>query len=318
MKAIYLPVKGGAESLVFGELPIPAPQPGEVLVRVHAAAVTPSELGWLPTFQARSGAARSFPVIPGHEFSGVIAGINGEVGDLMVGDEVFGLNDWYSNGAQAQYCTAPAAFVAPKPSAVDHAIAAAAPISALTAWQAVVVRARLGHGQTILIHGAAGAVGLFAVQIAREVGAQVIATAAAEDHAVLRSLGAEVLIDYRNQRFEDYVRDVDVVFDTVGGETLARSWSVLRPDGTVVTIATSSAASNNSRTRDAFMLVEADRAQLAALGQAIDFGKRRVFVAGRHPLAQARQAYAQPAHRAGYGKHVISIVQEPRHTEIRD
>src|SRR5262249_43045027 len=160
---------------------------------------------------------------------------------------------------QAEYCLARAADVAPKPASVDHVHAATVPISALTAWQGLIERAGLTAGQRVLIHGAAGGVGVFAVQLARWRGAKVRATASAANRDFVRGLGADEVIDYRAQRFDEVVRDVDVVFDAVGGETLARSWGVLRPGGKLVTIAASEERTQDERTREAFFIVEANR-----------------------------------------------------------
>ena len=307
MKAMTLNAKSGPEGLTLAELPQPQPGDGEVLVRVHATAITPTELQWQPTFTARSGQPRPFPIVLSHEFSGVIAEVCGDAGDFAVGDEVYGMNDWFSNGAQAEYCVAPATMIAPKPRSLDHAQAAVVPISALTAWQALMVRSRLGQGQTILIHGAAGAVGLFAVQIARDAGARVIATASASKREWIKSLGANEFIDYHATRFEDVLREVDVIFDTQGGETLARSWSVLKPGGSLVTIAAQSEQATDCRTREAFMLVEANRGQLSAISSIIDHRRCKVFVAAEFPLAMASEAYAAAA-RGGRGKTVLDVV----------
>ena len=302
--------KSGPEALTLAELPRPRPGVGEVLVRVHATALTPTELQWLPTFTARSGGPRAFPIVLGHEFSGVIAEVNGEVGDLEVGDEIYGMNDWFSNGAQAEYCVSPAAMIALKPRSLDHVQAAVVPISALTAWQALMVRSRLRCGQTVLIHGAAGAVGIFAVQIARQAGAHVIVTASAANREWLGSLGADEFVDYHATRFEDVVRDVDVVLDTQGGDTLARSWQVLKAGGSLVTIAAQSEQTPDRRTREAFLLVEANRPQLAAISTAIEAGRYQVFVAAEFPLAMAREAYAS-AGKGGRGKTVLSVISGP-------
>ena len=299
--------RSGPNTLTLTDLSRPRPMFGEVLVQVHAAAITPTELQWKPTFTARSGLARSFPIVLGHEFSGVIAEVRGDVRNFEVGDEVYGMNDWFSDGAQAEYCVAPVSMIAAKPRTLDHAQAAVVPISALTAWQALMVRSRLSHGQTILIHGAAGAVGLFAVQIARRAGAHVIVTASAAKLTLLRSLGADEVIDYHSTRFEDVVRNVDVVFDTQGGETLERSWGVLKSGGALVTIAAQSEYTADRRTREAFMLVEADQAQLSAISSVIDSGRCQVFVAAEFPLAMAREAYAAAA-KGGRGKTVLRVL----------
>lgn len=218
MNAIRLHLRGGPEALVYEEAPLPRAGEGELLVRVHAAAVTPTELEWAPTWTTQAGGPRPFPVIPGHEFSGEVRAVGPGVTDLVEGAAIFGMNDWFRDGAQAGYCVARAADVAAKPRSLDHVAAAVTPISALTAWQGLIERAGLAAGERVLIHGAAGGVGLFAVQLARWRGARVIGTASGHNLEFVRSLGAEQVIDYRAERFEDVVRQADVVFDTVGGE----------------------------------------------------------------------------------------------------
>src|ERR1041385_6791993 len=235
MKAIRLHARGGPEAFTYEDAPQPRPGEGEVLVRVHAAGVIHTELSWIPTWTTQAGEPRPLPVIPGHEFSGEIAALGAGGSDVGVGDLVDGLNDWYRDGASAEDCGARVADIAHKPPGVDHVHAAATPISALTVWQGLVERAGLAAGQRVLIHGAAGGVGTFAVQLARWRGARVIATASATNLDFVRALGADQVIDYHKTRFEDVICDVDVVFDPVGGETLDRSWKVLKPTGKIVT-----------------------------------------------------------------------------------
>src|SRR5947208_12106869 len=239
MKAICLRARDGPEAVADEEGPQPNPGEGEVLVRVHAAGVIHTELSWLPTWTNRAGEPRPLPVIPGHEFSGEIAALGAGVRDAGVGDLVYGLNDWYQDGASAEYCVARIADIARKPTSVDHVHAAATPISALTTWQGLVDRADLAAGQRVLIHGAAGGVGTFAVQLARWRGARVTATASAANLAFVRSLGADAVLDYRAGRFGDVVRHVDVVFGTVGREARGRCWRVRKPGGGLVTVAAS-------------------------------------------------------------------------------
>jgi len=217
------------------------------------------------------------------------------------------MNDWFGDGAQAELCVARAVDVASKPRSIDHVAAAATPISALTAWQGLVERARLEPGERVLVHGAAGGVGLFAVQIARGRGAQVIGTASAHNLELVRGLGAHAVIDHRAQRFEELARDVDVVFDTVGGDTLARSWAVLGPKGRLVTIAASEEGTRDDRIRDAFFIVEPDRAQLASMARMIDAGELRVLVGAVFPLAAGVRAYR---HKPLRGKVVLAIRSE--------
>jgi NADPH:quinone reductase-like Zn-dependent oxidoreductase len=304
MQAVQLRSRGGPEAITFGASPTPAPGAGEVLVRVRAAGVTPTELLWAPTWTTRDGTPRPFPVIPGHEFSGEVAAVGDGVRDLAVGDAVYGMNDWFGDGAQAEFCRARAVDVARKPVSVGHADAAVTPVSALTAWQGLFVRCDLAAGQHVLVHGGAGAVGLFAVQLARWKGARVTATASAHNRDFVRGLGAGEVIDYRTARFEDAVPQVDVVFDTVGGETLARSWGVLKPGGKLVTIAASEEGTADERTRAAFFIVEADRSQLAEVARLIDGGAIRPVVDGVFPLAEAGSAYE---HKPRQGKAVLRV-----------
>jgi NADPH:quinone reductase-like Zn-dependent oxidoreductase len=313
MKAVRLHARGGPEAFVYEEAPQPHPEEGEVLVRVHAAAVTPTELAWVPTWTTPTGEPRRFPIILGHEFSGEVAAIGSGVRDVTAGELVYGLNDWFRDGAQAEYCVARASEVARKPRSVDHVAAAVAPISALTAWQGLIERGRLVAGQRVLIHGAAGGVGVFAVQLARRRGAHVIGTASASNVAFVRGLGADEVIDYRAQRFEHVVHDLDVVFDTVGGETLERSWGVLKPGGRLVTIATSVEGSQDPRTREAFFIVQANRAQLAEIARLIDAGQLRPVVDAVFPLAQARQAYE---HKPAHGKVVLDVADGGNPTQL--
>ena len=265
MKAAYLEKKAGPESLVLGEIPRSGPRKGEVLVHVHATAVMPTELQWFPTFNLQSGESRPFPIVLGHEFSGVVESVGADVSSVTVGERVFGINDWFTNGAQAEYCVAAASALARKPASLDHVQSAVVPISALTAWQGLFEKLKLERGQHVLIHGAAGAVGTFAVQLARWRGAHVIATASAANVDFVRTLGAEQVIDYRATRFEDVVQDVDAVFDVVGGDTLDRSWGVLKKGGKLVTVASTSEGNVEQRVRDAFMLVRADGSQLTQI-----------------------------------------------------
>src|SRR5262245_51925167 len=304
MKAIRLHARAKPTAFVYEDTPKHEPGEGEVLIGVHAAAVTPTELEWAPTWTTRAGEPRPLPVILGHEFSGEICSVGPGVTDLAPGDAVFGMNDWFRDGAQAEYCVARAADVALKPRSVDHVQAAVTPISALTAWQGLFERARLGAGQCALIHGASGGVGVFAVQLARWRGAHVIGTASASNLDFVRGLGADQVIDYRARRFEDEVRDVDVVFDTVGGETLARSWGVLKAGGKLITVAASGEQTQTQRVREAFFIVEANRSQLREMARLIDAGKIRPVVGAVFPLAEARRAYE---HKPAHGKVVLRV-----------
>jgi NADPH:quinone reductase-like Zn-dependent oxidoreductase len=228
----------GAVRFVEAEIPQPKPNASEVLVRVHAAGVTATEVMWSPTTQTKDGAPRPNAILA-HEFSGVVAEVGAGVRDFHVGQEIYGMNDWYAEGALAEYCVAQPSDIAPKPAKLTHIEAASVPIGALTAWQGLIDRAQLKSGQRVLIHGASGGVGVFAVQLARDRGAHIIATASAANRDFVLQLGANEFIDYKSQRFEDIARDIDVVFDGVGGVTFDRSLAVLKPGGQIVTIAAS-------------------------------------------------------------------------------
>jgi NADPH:quinone reductase-like Zn-dependent oxidoreductase len=306
MKAIFLNQVGGPESLVYEDTTKPVPKDDQVLVRVSATAITPTEFAWHPTFRTPEGGERPFPIILGHEFSGVVAAIGPACTGVRVGDAVYGLNDWFINGAQAEYCLTVPDNVAPKPLKVNHAQAAVVPISALTAWQGLIDRAHLSKGQRVLIHGAAGGVGSFAVQLARQKSAHVIATASAANAAFVKDLGAHEVIDYRTTPFETVVQGVDVVFDTVGGNTRDRSWSVLKKGGQLVTIAADAERLSQPRVRDAFFIVEPNRKQLIEISRLIDAGVMKPVVGPIFPMAQFREAYGQKPLR---GKNVLQIAE---------
>jgi NADPH:quinone reductase-like Zn-dependent oxidoreductase len=291
MKAVLQHAYSGPESLRFEDAPKPSPRAGEVLIRVRAAGVTPTELLWLPSRTTQSGTPRPLPFIPGHEFSGEVVALADGVSEFGVGEEVYGMNDWFGDGAQAEYCLARVTDIARRPTSVDHVHAAVTPISALTAWQGLFDRARIEAGQHVLIHGAAGGVGSFAVQLAHQRGVRVTATVSAANVGVARELGADEVVDYRAERFEERVHEVDAVFDTVGGDTLRRSWNVLKPSGRLVTIAATEEDSRDERTRAAFFIVEPRRAELEQTARLIDSGEVRPIVGAEFPLADAILAY---------------------------
>jgi len=247
--------------------------------------------------------------VPCHEFSGVVAAMGEDAGSFQIGQDVFGMNDWYADGALAEYCVAPGQAVAAKPRSLTHAEAASVPISALTAWQGLFARARLQAGERVLVHGAAGGVGGFAVQLARIRGAQVMATASARNRDFVLGLGAKTVIDYRESRFEE-AGPVDVVFDTVGGETLERSWSVLKPGGRLVTVVSTAENSNDARVQQAFFIVEPNQQQLTEIARLLDEGRLRTVVDTVLPFAQAPATYDGRAPRQGRGKVVIDVADK--------
>jgi len=303
---------GSAESptLVPGTSPLPRPKAGELLIRVYAAGVTPTELQWYPTTHTTTGEIRN-GAIPGHEFSGVVVAVGADVEADEVGREVFGMNDWFADGASAEYCVTVKASVADKPSGLTHAEAATVPISALTAWQGLYDHARLVSGERVLIHGGSGAVGMYAIQLARRTGAYVLTTASSRHLDFLRELGADEVIDYTSERFEARARDLNVVFDAVGGDVLSRSWDLLSSGGRVVTIAANSEGTGDERTKNAFFIVTPNRDQLEKISELIVTKELRSFVDAVVPLQRASDAYlGKIGERRGRGKVVLSLVPE--------
>jgi NADPH:quinone reductase-like Zn-dependent oxidoreductase len=289
------------------ERPVPKPGPGELLIRVRAAGVTPAELEWQPTTHHPDGSPRK-NAIPAHEFSGDVCARGDGIEDVEVGQPVYGMNDWYQEGALADFCVAPDTSVANKPKSLSYEQAATVPIGALTAWQALTTHGHLRSGERVLIHGGAGGVGLFAVQFAKHLGAHVIATSAAAAIPLVKKLGANEAIDYRGARFDLHLRNVDLVLDTVGGETLERSWNVLGPTGRVVTVVSSIPSDAPQRTKDAFFLVQPDGKRLAEITELLDSGKLLTFVKNAASLKEAELAYTHSLPNGlAYGKTVICM-----------
>ncbi len=297
-----------APALVADTAPIPQPKSGEILIRVHAAGVTPTELLWYPTTHLKDGTQRT-GAIPGHEFSGVVEAVGADVEAGFIGQEVYGMNDWFAEGASAEYCVTTPSSVTTKPSRLSHAEAASVPIGALTAWQGLFDRAKLKAGERILIHGGSGAVGLYAIQLASRAGAHVITTASARNFDFLSKLGANEVIDYHAERFDEKVSELDVIFDTVGGETLHRSWSLLKPSGRAVTIAANSEGTKDERIEKAFFIVEPNQKELSETARLLDAGELQYFVDAIVPLAKASEAYSgKLTERKGRGKLVLSVI----------
>ena len=306
MRSMHLAQPGQNAALVEKDVPRPKPRAGEVLVRVYAAGVTPTELSWYPTAHTRSGETRK-GAVPSHEFSGEIVETGAGATELAAGQEIYGMNDWFSEGALAEYCITQPGWIAPKPLSLNHAEAASVPIGALTAWQGLFERAKLQAGERVLVHGGAGAVGIFAIQLARWRGAHVMATVSARNFDFVRALGANEVVDYQAARFEERVRDVDVVFDAVGGETRERSWGVLKPAGRLVTIAADSETTAEERVKRAFFIVEPRREQLIEIGKMLDAGTIRTVVDTELAWSQASDAYVGKVQRQGRGKMVVQV-----------
>ena len=270
-------------ALIAGTAPVPQPGREGILIRVQAAGVTPTELQWYPTTHTPDGGRRT-GAIPGHEFSGVVEAAGPDADQGQIGQEVFGMNGWFADGATV-------------------------PIGALTAWQGLFDRANLKPGERILIHGGSGAVGIFAIQLARRAGAHVITSASRRNFNFLSKLGANEMIDYRNDRFEDRADDLDVVFDAVGGETLKRSWSLLKPSGRMVTIAADSEGTKDERIEKAFFIVEPNQQELTEISRLLDSGELQCFVDAVVPFVRASDAYCGTVEqRHGRGKMVVSMI----------
>ncbi|WP_433460991.1 NADP-dependent oxidoreductase [Micromonospora sp. CA-248212] len=303
MKAITVRDRdAGVQGLTLTDMPYPHAAENDVIVRVHAAGFTPGELDWPTTWTDRAGRDRT-PTIPGHELSGVVADLGYGTTGLTVGQRVFGLTDWARDGSLAEYTAVEARNLAPLAADVDHPVAAALPISGLTAWQGLFDHAHLTAGQTVLVHGAAGGVGSIAVQLGREVGARVIGTGRAADRTVVLSLGAQAFVDLDADDLRQ-VGEVDVVLDVIGGDILRRSTELVRPGGTVVTIA----APPEVQPRDGravFFVVEPDRARLVDLAERVRTGRLRPIVGAVRPLDETASAFARRQRTAG--KTIIKI-----------
>jgi NADPH:quinone reductase-like Zn-dependent oxidoreductase len=308
MKAIRVHGRGGPDHLSYDDAPKPQPGPGEALLRVGATAIIATELTWDETYQTPAGDPRPLP-IPGHDLAGVVAEVGPGVTEFAIGAEVYALTAFDRDGAEAEYAIALPQELAPKPQTLDMVQVAAVPLSALTAWQALFIHAHLSKGQTALIHGGAGGVGSYAVQLARWAGARVITTASARHHDFLRSLGADQVIDYTTTPFEEVVHDVDVVFDTVGGESLARSWQVVKDGGVIVSVVSPRPADDPTQTRAQFVwfIVEPSGEQLRAIGDLIDAGQIQPVISQVFPLAEARAAWETAASGHARGKVVLRV-----------
>jgi NADPH:quinone reductase-like Zn-dependent oxidoreductase len=308
MRAVRAHARGGAEQLRLEDASKPEPRAGEALIRVHAAGITPTELEWSETWVDREGHDRT-PTIPSHEVSGVVEELGPGVTHVVAGEEVFGLVPFDHDGAAAEYVAVRARDLAPKPVTLDHSRTAALPLSALTAWQAFTEQAHVQPGNHVLVHGGAGGVGAFAVQIAKVLGARVTATASAGDIEYVRSLGADVVIDYKATPFEELVSDVDVVLDPIGGRTAEASLGVLNDGGSLISLAGPPAVTlpEGRGLRARFFIVEPERSQLIELARLVDDGRLRVEVAEVFPLEDAAAAYEYGRTRRRRGKVVLQV-----------
>ena len=308
MRAIQIQEFGDPEVLRVQEVSIPVPGPGELLVRVHAAAVNPVDTS-IRAGRAGGLSGASLPYVPGFDVSGTVTAIGSGVDVFEVDDEVFAMVNLRRGGTYAEYVIILENEAALKPARVSHAEAAAIPLVALTAWQALFEVAKLQPGQTILIHAGAGGVGSIAVQLAKWRGARIIATASDYNHDFLRGLGVDVPVDYRTQNFENFASDVDVVLDPIGGDTQVRPLQTLKEGGILVSIVglTSEGRNPSRNVRATSILVQPNSGQLSEIGGLIQNGIINPIVSYRFPLEQAPLAHEQSQTRRTRGKIVIEI-----------
>ena len=308
MKAWRVHEFGPPEKMIFETVPRPLPAAGEVLVKVHAAGVGPWD-AWIRA--GKSALPQPLPLTLGSDLAGEVATLGSGVSDIAVGDQVFGVTNTQFLGAYAEYALASAAMLAKKPSSLSYIEAASVPVVAVTAWQGLFDYARLEAGQMVVIHGAAGNVGAFAVQLARRARLRSVVTASTKDIDYVRGLGADKVVDYHTQRFEDQVRDADAVLDLVGGETQTRSFQILRRGGKLISTVSKpdqDRAKQHGVTA-AFFLVDVTTDRLRKIAALIDRGELKTRIGAILPLADAREAHmildgqrAQPQ-----GKIILSV-----------
>jgi NADPH:quinone reductase-like Zn-dependent oxidoreductase len=292
MNAIRMHTYGGPEVLLHEEAPRPQVREGEVLVRVHAAGVNP--LDW----RVRAGDLKEFiphklPLIPGWDVSGVVEQVGPGVSQFKKGDDVFAMADPTHDGGYADYIAIRETALALKPKSLHHVRAAAVPLSVLAAWRSLFDLGQLQPGQRILIHGASGGVGHFAVQLAKWKGACVLATASRKSQELLRKLGADETVDYTTQKFEGVAEKVDLVLDTIGGDTQERSWRVLNKGGALISLVQPPSEQKARRfgVRGIMCSVQLDGAQLSKIAKLIDSAKLKPIIDRILPLSEARRAH---------------------------
>jgi NADPH:quinone reductase-like Zn-dependent oxidoreductase len=305
MSAVRITAHGNPDVMRVESVPRPIAGPEEVLVRVYAAAVNPVDT----QIRAEPSGFASLPYIPGFDVSGVVVEIGDGVTGTTIGDSVFAMLDLERGGGYAEYVIVKQTELAAKPARVSHAEAASLPLVALTAWQALFETADLQPGQTVLIHAGAGGVGTSAVQLAKWRGARVIATASERNHDFLRSLGADVVIDYRTQRFEDIAQDVDVVLDPIGGETQLRSLETLRDGGILVSLVglMREARPPARNVRATGILVRPDAEQLVRIAELVVSGDLRPVVSHRFGLHEVAAAHRQSETGRTRGKIILTV-----------
>src|SRR5213593_2162612 len=311
MKAIVAHEYGRPEVLKYEDVPVPEPKDNEILVRVIASGVNPADPLILGGKYAKEFGTH-LPLILGYEMAGVVVKTGANVTKLKLGDPVYAYLLW--GGGWAEYCISNEGESAIKPKSLSFTEAAPVPLAALTAWQALVDIGKIQSGQTVLIHGGSGGVGSFAIQIAKARGARVIATASTPNQDLLKQLGADVAVDYTKQKFEDVAKDVDVVLDSVGKDTLARSYGVVKKGGFIVSIVSrlDQAELDKHGIRGTSLGVEPNSNELTEIGKLIDEEKIKVVVSQTFPLAEAAKAQEQVATGHTRGKIVLKVAEEPK------
>ena len=311
MKAIVVHEYGGPEVLKYEDAPRPEPKDNEALVRVIAAGVNPVDA------LIRSGNYAKFfgttlPLIPGYDIAGIVEKTGAKITKLKAGDSIYAYVLW--GGGYAEYAVATEGEATAKPKSLNYIEAAAVPLAALTAWQALIDTAKLSAGQTVLIHGGSGGVGSMAIQIAKARGAKVIATASTANQDLLKQLGADVTVDYTKTKFEDVVKDVDVVLDSVGKDTLARSYGVVRKGGIITTLVAQpdQAELDKHGIRGAAISVKPNASELAEITKLIEEKKVKPVVSQVLPLTEAVKAQEQAATHHTRGKIVLRVADEPK------
>lgn len=312
MKAVRIHSNGGVDVLRYEDAPKPEAKDNEVLVRVIAAGVNPVDA----KLRAGRRVAEDKPVILGWDVAGVVESTGSKATKFKKGDAVFAFLPLMKGGGYAEFIAVDESIAVAKPKSLSFEEAAAVPLAAMTAWQAMLDAGGLKEGQTVLIHGGSGGVGAFAVQIAKAKGAKVIATASAANQEFLKQLGADVAIDYKTQKFEDYAHDVDVVLDTVGktDDTQKRSFDVLKKGGSLISIvgAPDQNLAKEKGVNAKGILVKPDAAELAQIAALIEAGKIKVTVSKVVPLADAAEAHKQIETGHTKGKIVLKVAEEPK------
>ena len=313
MKAIVVHEYGGPEVLKYEDVPRPVPKENEILVKVIAAGVNPVDSAARSQKFAQSLNIK-LPAIPGYDIAGVVEKTGATVTKLKAGDPVYAYIALDKGGGYAEYALATEKETSPKPKSLNYVEAAAVPLVSLTAWQALIDTAKLSAGQAVLIHGGSGGVGSFAIQIAKARGAKVFATASTPNQDLLKQLGADVAIDYTKQKFEDVAKDVDVVLDAVGKDTLARSYGIVKKGGIIVSLVArpDQAELDKHGIRGAPLGVEPNSDELAEITKLIDERKIKVIVSQTLPLAEAAKAQTQADTHHTRGKIVLKVAEKPK------